>query len=499
MPRNEISPAAATFRSWVFSSTLLGLSLAFVPTLGAEPVPPPAGQPTEKSSVPAAAPAEPTAGEKPADPPPRPEAPVAEVEAVPPPGETKSEVTLVPGVPLEEPTPEKPAEGTAEQAAEPAVDAPGVESPVEAPAPGEELPPDSALPLAETANPPAPGAAPTAEEQKTEAEKQEDKRNAYERCGDGPDDPTWLDKFGYGVYRTVCASATWLDNFFGGDRGLRERDRSYGRVGVGASWDEFNGTSAKFRFKAKVQFPNTENRFNAFLGRYEEDEFIQGQVDDVGSVPAIFRETQEKDWLLGFGYNPVRSSRSRVDVDAGVRLDFPIDPFVKGTWRYYAFMSDTRLLRIAQTVFWTNHLEFGTTTRVDAERVLGENLHVRWQGLGTMAQKTEGVDWRTSLILYQHLGGLRAIAWEAEAEGETDAYVPVEFYGLRAVYRQRFFRDDLFLELQARLFWPKSIDHPEREATPGIGFGFEMLWGDQPKLTLRRSKRTAANTPATTN
>lgn len=319
----------------------------------------------------------------------------------------------------------------------------------------------------------------------------EQKRSAYERCGDGPESPEWLDKFGYGVYRTVCASATWLDNFFGGDRGLRERDKSYGRVGVGLSWDEFNGTEAKFRFKAKVQFPRAENRFNAFFGRFEEDEFIRGQVDDVGSVPAIFRETQEKDWLLGFGYNPVRSTRTRIDFDAGIKVKSPIDPFVKGTWRYYLFMNERTLLRVAQTVFWTNHLDFGTTTRLDAEQVLADNFHLRWQGLATAAQGTEGVDWRSSLIVYQNLGGLRAIAWEAEVEGETDAEIALEQYGLRAIYRQRFLRDDLFFELQGRLFWPKSVDRPEREATPGIGIGFEMLWGDQPKLFGIRTRRAS--------
>jgi hypothetical protein len=318
-----------------------------------------------------------------------------------------------------------------------------------------------------------------------------EKRSAYERCGDGPEGPEWLDKFGYGVYRTVCASATWLDNFFGGDRGLRERDTSYGRVGVGLSWDEFNGTEAKFRFKAKVQFPRAENRFNAFFGRFEEDEFVRGQVDDVGSVPAIFRETQEKDWLLGFGYNPVRSVRTRIDFDAGVKVKSPLETFVKGTWRYYLFMNERSLLRVAQTVFYTNHLEFGTTTRLDAEQVLADNLHLRWQGLATAAQETEGVDWRSSLIVYQNLGGLRAIAYEAEVEGETDAPVALEQYGLRAIYRQRFLRDDLFFELQGRLFWPKSVDQPEREATPGIGIGFEMLWGDQPKLFGIRIRRAS--------
>lgn len=319
----------------------------------------------------------------------------------------------------------------------------------------------------------------------------QDEVNIYDRCGDNPKAKAWLDRVGYGVYRSVCASATWVDSFFGGERDERERDKSYGRLGVGFSWNDFDGTSAQLRLRAKVQFPRFQHRVNAFVGRYEKDDFVRGQNDDVGSVPALFQEAEEKDWLLGLGYNPVRSVRSRLDFDGGVRLDFPVDPFVKGTYRYYLVMDERNLIRMAQTVFWTNQLDFGTTTRLDAERALGSNLLLRWQGLGTVAQKTEGLEWRSSVTLYEHFGGLRAIAWKAEIEGKTDAPVNLDFYGLRAIYRQRIFRDDLFLELQGRVFWPKSIDEPERKATPGIGFGFEMLWGEQPLSSAKgKGKKT---------
>jgi hypothetical protein len=323
----------------------------------------------------------------------------------------------------------------------------------------------------------------------------ETEEEAFDACADPRPRRNWLDRFGYGVYRTVCGTAQWVDGFFGGDRSYQFTDTSYGRVGLGMAWDEKDGFRVRGRFKARVTLPRAENRFNAFLGRYEEDEFLSGQSDDIGAIPALFQETREKDWLLGLGYNPVNSARSRLDVDAGVKVDFPMDPFVKATYRYYLFVSNTRLLRFSQTAFWTNHLGTGTTTRFDLEKAIGDSFHVRWLSMGTLAEKVEGLEWRSSVTVFHHLGGKRAIAWVAEIEGETEAVVDLEQYGLRAIYRQRYLRDDLFLELEARVFFPEIEGQEGRKATAGVGIAFEMLWGRQDLLAARERLRKGRTPP----
>ena len=56
---------------------------------------------------------------------------------------------------------------------------------------------------------------------------------------------------------------------------------------------------------------------------------------------------------------------------------------------------------------------FGFTSRIDLERLLAERFLLRWTGLGTISQDTEGVKWFSNATLYQNLGDGRAFHREA--------------------------------------------------------------------------------------
>jgi hypothetical protein len=61
--------------------------------------------------------------------------------------------------------------------------------------------------------------------------------------------------------------------------------------------------------------------------------------------------------------------------------------------------------------------------------------------------------------------------------GEFDAAVPVGEYGAKVAYRQSIARDWLVLEVRPSVTWPKERPEQEREASWGIGVGFEMFFG----------------------
>ena len=314
------------------------------------------------------------------------------------------------------------------------------------------------------------------------------------QAGSEPDDPDepdpcaapdlehdeWVDRVRSAVYRTVCGSAVWFDGFFGEELSFEEGESSYGRLGMSVQWDEFNGVKYRGTFKAKLALPRFENRVNAFVGRYDKEEFVADRPESFSGLPEIFEQQTDQEWLAGFGYNPLRSARSRLDFDAGVDLDTPIEPFVKARYRYNVFADDRSLLRLRQTLFWRNQVGYGTTTIVDLERLISERAHTRWRNIATFSETTEGVDWRSTLTFYHYLGGKRAFAYSVEIDGETDAAMPVKEYGLEALYRQGIRREWLFLEVRGRVFWPQEEPGGPRETTYGIGVGFEMLFGRHP-------------------
>lgn len=293
----------------------------------------------------------------------------------------------------------------------------------------------------------------------------------------------WIDRMHRAVYRSVCGSALWFDHFFGDedfDDQNHEQQSTFGRLGGVLLWSEHDQLNLRGRLKVKLYLPRFEKRVNAFFGNYKEDEFARDRARNFGSLPEIFRDTTDREWLVGLGYRPAPGKRQNVDVDAGVKLGFPVDPFVRVRYRRYTFIHEAILLRFRQTLFWRGEKGLGTTSHLDFERALSPKFHLRWRTLGTLAEAIEGVDWESGFTVYHYLGEKRAIAYEARIDGETDADVTVDEYGFRAIYRQSVMRDWFFLELRAALTWPLAEVHEERQKSIGVGVGFELLFGQHP-------------------
>ena len=294
------------------------------------------------------------------------------------------------------------------------------------------------------------------------------------RVPSAPDDE-WLDKLRRGVFETVCGSARWFDQFFGDQRFDVEARNTRGHLRLLTVYDELEGFDAKVRLRAHVNLPNLDRRVNAFLGREDEDEYLRGDDHTFAEfLPDFFRDADDQDWLLGLGYSPVGSARQKFDLDAGVKVRFPLEPFVRGRYRRHWVLGEQHLVRFRETVYWRNQRGLGTSAGVDVERVVGENKLLRWEGHGTMDESTAGMEWRTGVILFQGLGNDRALAYRFAWDGETDHQVPVRSYGPQVTYRQQMFREWFFGEIVAGVTWPKEEIGQERDASFNVGFGAEI-------------------------
>ncbi len=298
---------------------------------------------------------------------------------------------------------------------------------------------------------------------------------------DAVEQEAWLDWIHAKVHRTVCGSALWFDSFFGDARVDDERDATFIRVGAGASWDNREGWGGDYRFRAKVSFPNLEDRANLVLGRGSLEEVLSGEAESFEEPAPILDEADEEEtaWLLGLGFVPLRGEKSRVGLDAGVRLVWPPDPYVRANYRLNHRLSSGTLIRFRQTAFWESVEGLGTTSRLDLDRALGPRFLVRLRGTGTVSERAEGLRWQTGLQLYQYLGpSAGALRWEGILLGETGREVPFRDAKLRLSYRRNLARDWFFLEVRAGVHWPREEPEEERRATPEAGLGFEIASGD---------------------
>lgn len=292
-------------------------------------------------------------------------------------------------------------------------------------------------------------------------------------------DEQWIDQFRREVFESVCESARWFDGFFGSRRFDEEARKTHGRVGLQLIYDEFEGVEVDGTLKVRVDFPNLDERVNAFLGRDDQKTFLTGADDGLDFFPSFFRQEGGEEWLLGLGYRPVSSDRGSFDLDVGIEVETPIDPFVSARYRYYWLPADDALVRARQTVYWTNQRDFGTGTRVDYERPLGSSTLGRAAAGVVWDGQTEGIDWDAGVTLFHGFSNDRAVSLFVGIDGETGRDVPIEDYGTRFTYRQRMLREWFFGEIIAGVTWPRDRLDQTRELAWHLGFGFEIYFSGE--------------------
>ena len=286
----------------------------------------------------------------------------------------------------------------------------------------------------------------------------------------------WIDRMHNDVFNAVWRSAMHVDQWFGSASDENTYMQTTGSLAPALLYDQFDGFQPKLRFQVDVPLPRLNEKFHAFIGRVNRDEYVTERSPGSGAFARQYGPVQDDETLLGLRYREPKQG-AHFEADAGVRLRFPVDPFVKGSWNFDHGSSETGLFSLREIAFWQNTEKFGVTSRVDLERVFDEKWLVRWTASGTFSQRTEGVRGYTSLTATLGLPDRRALCAELFTQGESRADVPVGNYGAKLAYRKSITRDWLILETRVSLTWPRDHWWQPRDASWGVGLGLEMFFG----------------------
>ena len=295
----------------------------------------------------------------------------------------------------------------------------------------------------------------------------------------------WIDRVQRGVYSGVCGTALWFDGLFGTPRYDQDSDETYGRIGIFESYDRRDAFDTRLRLRARYALPALEQRLRLTIGRGDEQQLIEERPGNSGTpLPSNFQTAADDAWLLGLGYSKQSSLERGFDFGVGIRLNTPVDPYAKATYRYNWVFDNENMLRFSETPFWRDSRGFGATTQVSLDRLLTPELLLRWNNIATAAQDTQGFEWGTTVTAFQSIDHRRAIAYTALLSGETNADVSIQNYGVESKYRQQVFRKWFFMELAASVTWPRETLEEVRQINPGVGLGFEMYFGPVPEVEM---------------
>jgi hypothetical protein len=279
------------------------------------------------------------------------------------------------------------------------------------------------------------------------------------------------------LFEISCYSLRWFDSLFGDEHDFPERDIA-GLMRVGFKWNQYDDFDPKLRFRLRMSLPNVSSRYQAFVGRVDEQAFVKDSraVNESGFDSSVRED--EAEWLLGLGYSQHREQQTGWDWSAGVRMRFPPRPYVRARWRTgYAF-SDKFDMNFRQVFFWRDgDPGFGTTSRLDTAREVSDRDVIRLELIGTLSEETNGLDWWAGHSWYHGLGDQRGLSLLAFARGETSDPVSLHEYGFHLTYRRPLGREWLFLNVGPTVTWPREQLDEQRDLSLGVTVLFELMFG----------------------
>ena len=304
-----------------------------------------------------------------------------------------------------------------------------------------------------------------------------EKNPPAEICRTDESSDALIDRVHAGLYRITCSSISWFDGLFGERRFTQEYRSTNGSLTVGSLWSQRRGFDKVLRFKAHVYLPQLSEKFHAFIVRSNRDDFVTESQSELYSLPNQFNRGTDDDVFLGLGYNEPMRKHGSFSADTGVGLQFPLDPYARGSYRFARPFGEHNLVRFRESIFWENIEGFGTTAVVDWDHAFNLMSLLRWTNSGTYSQNSYGLRWFSVLTLFHSMTYSRAFAYEAAANGRTDLPVPLEDYGVAVIYRQRVWREYLVLELRTGVDWPRQFLEERRRANLNAALAFELRYG----------------------
>ena len=295
------------------------------------------------------------------------------------------------------------------------------------------------------------------------------------------EDPKLLDTTQVQIERFVYGTSRWFDGLFGESDVECAGNVSRGQIRLGIRADERDGAKLRARFRASVALPALNRRATLIIGRGDADRFIEGTDDDnIQTLPERFNSFDEDEFLVGLGYSRNVGLRKGWDFGLGVKLGIPLDPYAKARYHLTPAVSERLLWRLTPQMFWQETRGFGVSLSSTVDIAAAESWMVRHSATMVEDEESEGMEWTSKLTAFHNFDELSAFAYSIFGSGETDAEVPLRDYGFELRYRRRVLREWFFVELIGSLSYPREFLVEERERNIGVGFEFELQFGEWP-------------------
>ena len=284
---------------------------------------------------------------------------------------------------------------------------------------------------------------------------------------------------------SVLATADWIDSFFYDERIEAEQRESKIRLIFSSFMEEEGGAEFDAKVRLRLALPGLKKRLRLVIfGDPDDGIDIDNTADDNARESVEFSDGENGTIALWYS---IKDSASRhVSLQSGIRFHNRSPGFFIGT-RFRKTVPLARwTLRGTQTVRWfTDEEGWESKTRFNLERQIYEKFFLRATTRGSWFEGENGFFYRFGISLFHPLSQRRILQYRWANHFQTRPSNRLEQVILGVRYRQRIWRDWLFLEVAPQCSFPENRGF---EFVPGILFRVEVICG-QKELLSKKGRR----------
>jgi hypothetical protein len=196
------------------------------------------------------------------------------------------------------------------------------------------------------------------------------------------------------------------------------------------------------------------SRARLFVAGGNEEEERDSDVEQDVARPRFDPSLSGRGGAVELRFDLYRAGSTVVDAGGGVRFRLPPPPYVRVRAAHAERLGLGLVGHANQTVFWQREEGFGESTRVDVVRVFSAKSIARLGGIGTLHERSRGLEWGAEAGLQQGLGRRTGVYLAAGLEGATRSNANVDRYRVLTRLRRDVYEGWLFVDLEPEVSWP---------------------------------------------
>ncbi|MCP3675067.1 MAG: hypothetical protein GY829_11450 [Gammaproteobacteria bacterium] len=250
-------------------------------------------------------------------------------------------------------------------------------------------------------------------------------------------------------------------------------NKSYARFRMKQRFTERGDHKFETDMKVRVDLPSSKRKMKLFFDSSPGDfDDLDDKFRNIGTG-TIEGDDAESEAVAGLRFEPNRERRWQPNLDLGMRLKLPLNPYVRVRVRRLDDWGEQWSTYFRQTLFYYRVDSWGSESDFDIYRPFAEDFLFRSASSAKYLDETKAWEHYQGFSVYQSINKKNAMEYQIAATAESEPNFRAKNYWLKIEWQRLLYKDWLFFRASPELAFPRENDF---DGVASIYFEIEMFF-----------------------